>query len=215
MKHGRFEASKRDNQHSGDISGECKVDQQTDSVRNVLSYLHDFVFLLSGILLVLLLLFRVVVVSGPSMRNTLIDGDYIILMNNILYREPQQGDIIVASKDSFKNGEPIIKRIIALEGQEVDIDFEAGIVYVDGVALDEEYTLTPTNQSEGMIFPLTVDEGCVFVMGDNRNNSKDSRDPEIGLIDCREILGKAIFLALPGVDNITDTRDLSRIGGLS
>ena len=163
----------------------------------------------------LLLLFRVVVVSGPSMRNTLIDGDYIILMNNILYREPQQGDIIVASKDSFKNGEPIIKRVIAMEGQEVDIDFETGIVYVDGAALDEEYTLTPTNQFEGMIFPLTVDEGCVFVMGDNRNNSKDSRDPEIGLIDCREILGKAIFLALPGVDNITDTRDLSRIGGLS
>ena len=109
----------------------------------------------------------------------------------------------------------LVDRGLALSREKAKAIIMSGIVYVDGVALDEEYTLTPTNQSEGMIFPLTVDEGCVFVMGDNRNNSKDSRDPEIGLIDCREILGKAIFLALPGVDNITDTRDLSRIGGLS
>ena len=211
MKHGRFEESKKDVRHSV----ESKNDKQTDPVRNILSYLHDFVFLLSGILLVLLLLFRVVVVSGPSMRNTLIDGDYIILMNNILYREPQHGDIIVASKQTFKNGEPIIKRVIAKEGQEVNINFETGVVFVDGIELEEEYTLTPTNQFEGMTFPLIVDKGCVFVMGDNRNGSKDSRDPEIGLIDYREILGKAIFLALPGIDKTTETRDLSRIGGLS
>ena len=178
---------------------------------NILTYLHDLVYLLAGILLVLLLLFRVVVVSGPSMNDTLVNGDYLILLNNVFYAEPRQGDIIVASKDSFKDGEPIIKRVIATEGQEVDIDFSAGIVYVDGVALEEDYTKTLTTRHEGVQFPLTVEEGCIFVMGDNRDVSKDSRNPEIGLIDTREVLGKAIFLILPGAD-ASGNRDFSRIG---
>ena len=182
--------------------------------KNVLAYLHDFVFLLAGILLVILLLFRIVVVSGPSMRDTLIDGDYIILLNNIFYGDPKQGDIIVASKNSFKDGEPIIKRVIATEGQKVDIDFSAGIVYVDDIALDESYTLTPTNLQEGIRFPVTVEPGCVFVMGDNRNLSKDSRNPEIGQIDCREILGKAIFIIFPGQHETTKEREFNRIGAL-
>lgn len=181
------------------------------SQNSVLTYLHDLVYLLAGIMLVLLLLFRVVVVSGPSMNDTLIDGDYLLLLNNVFYGDPKQGDIIVASKDSFKDGEPIIKRVIATEGQEVDIDFSAGIVYVDGVPLEEEYTKTLTTRQEGVQFPLTVDEGCIFVMGDNRDGSKDSRNPEIGLIDTREVLGKAIFLIIPGAD-ASDKRDFSRIG---
>ena len=90
----------------------------------------------------------------------------------------------------------------------------AGIVYVDGVALVEPYTLTPTNLQEGIKFPVTVEKGCVFVMGDNRNLSKDSRNPEIGQIDCREIMGKAIFVALPGADAFTKKRDFSRIGAV-
>ena len=182
--------------------------------RNVLAYLHDLVYLLGGLLFVLLLLFRVVVVSGPSMNDTLVHGDYVILLNNVLYGEPKQGDIIVASKDSFKDGEPIIKRVIATEGQEVDIDFIAGIVYVDGVALEEDYIKSLTKMQEGMKFPLVVEEGCIFVMGDNRGVSKDSRSPEIGLIDTREVLGKAIFLMLPGKNPNTETREFSRIGAL-
>lgn len=181
---------------------------------NVLSYLKDFVVLLSVILLVLLLLFRVVIVEGPSMNNTLVDGDYVILLNNVLYRNPQQGDIVVVSKDSFKNGEPIIKRVIATEGQTVDIDFTLGVVSVDGKPLDEPYTLTPTNIKEGVSFPLTVEKGCIFVMGDNRNKSQDSRSPEIGLVDCREVMGKAIFLVLPGTNNGAVSRDFGRIGAL-
>ncbi len=215
MKHGRFEVPKGNQSMLPSTPNEIKQGGIVNPAKNILAYLHDFVFLLSGILLVLLLLFRVVVVSGPSMKSTLINGDYIILLSNILYGEPKHGDIIVASKASFKNGEPIIKRVIATEGQEVDIDFNAGIVYVDNKALVEDYTLTPTNMSEGISFPLIVDEGCVFVMGDNRNNSKDSRDPEIGQIDCREILGRAIVLIFPGTDENTKIRDLSRIGVLS
>ena len=182
--------------------------------KNILTYLHDLVYLLAGVLLVLLLLFRVVVVSGGSMNDTLIDGDYLILLNSVFYGEPKQGDIIVASKDSFKDGEPIIKRVIATEGQEVDIDFAAGIVYVDGVALEEDYIKTPTTLQEGVQFPLTVDKGCIFVLGDNRDGSKDSRNPEIGLIDTREVLGKAFFLILPGEEDFTKSRDFSRIGAV-
>lgn len=182
---------------------------------NVLIWLHDLVHLLAGILLVLLLLFRIVIVSGPSMNATLLDGDFLLLLSNIFYTEPQAGDIVVASKDSFKDGEPIIKRVIATEGQEVDIDFDAGVVYVDGVALSEPYTLTPTNRMEGVVFPLVVDEGHIFVMGDNRNLSKDSRNPEIGLVDTREVLGKAIFLLYPGTDGGNTEPQYNRIGALS
>ena len=121
----------------------------------------------------------------------------------------------MVSKDNFKNGEPIIKRIIATEGQWVDIDFKAGVVYVDGTALDEPYANTPTTLYEGIAFPLMVEEGCVFVLGDNRNESKDSRSPDIGLVDQREILGKAIFLFLPGVDPVAEKRNFTRIGALS
>ena len=181
----------------------------------VLYYLHDFVTWLVGILLVFLLLFRVIVVSGPSMNQTLVHGDYLLLINNLLYAEPKQGDVVVAAKDSFKNGEPIIKRVIATEGQWVDIDFEAGIVYVNGNAQAEPYVNTPTNLYEGVDFPLLVEEGCIFVMGDNRNESKDSRSPEIGQIDKREILGKAIFLFIPGKDPITGKIDFKRIGAVS
>ena len=182
--------------------------------KDILSYLHDLVFGLVGVLLVFMFLFRMVVVSGPSMMQTLQNGDSLILLSNVFYKNPKYGDIVVASKDSFKDGEPIIKRVIATEGQTVDIDFVEGIVYVDGVALDEPYTNTPTTLFEGVSFPLTVEDGCIFVLGDNRNDSLDSRSREIGQIDKREILGKAIFLAIPGIDEMTEKRNFSRIGVL-
>ena len=202
-------------------------DQQDGSARDrsksqksidvIVSYLHDLVFLIAGVMLVFSLLFRVVVVSGPSMNNTLVDGDWLLLLGNSLYGEPQHGDIIVASKEAYDNGTPIIKRVIATAGQTVDIDFRAGVVYVDGKALVEPYTLTPTNVDEGMTFPLVVEDGCIFVMGDNRNLSKDSRSLEIGLIDHREVLGRAIFLFFPGDPDGTgpEQRNLKRIGVVS
>ena len=194
---------------------EDALPKSEESKKNVLLYLHDFVYWLTGILLVFLLLFRVVVVSGPSMNKTLVHGDYLLLINNVFYTEPKQGDIIVAAKSSFDAGEPIIKRVIATEGQWVDIDFDAGVVYVNGNPMDEPYTNTPTNLYEGIDFPLMVDEGCVFVMGDNRNKSKDSRSIEIGQVDKREILGKAIFLFIPGRDPASQKQNFDRIGALS
>ncbi len=190
-------------------------DKKPSWQKSLLMYIHDLIFLLASIIVIFLLLFRVVVVSGTSMNSTLLDGDYLLLLGNIFYRDPKPGDIIVASKQSFDNGAPIVKRVIATEGQTVDIDFNAGIVYVDGVALDEPYTLSPTNVKEGVQFPLVVDKGCLFVLGDNRNGSKDSRNPEIGLIDKREVLGKVIFLFLPGTNHGQENRDFGRIGVVS
>ena len=186
-----------------------------DWQKSMLLYLHDLVCLAATLIVITLLIVRVVVVSGTSMTNTLMNGDYLLVLSNTFYKEPKQGDIIVASKDSFDNGAPIVKRVIATEGQTVDIDFQAGIVYVDGVALNEPYTRTATNIQEGVTFPLTVDEGCIFVLGDNRNGSRDSRYPGIGQINKQEVLGKVFFLFLPGSSEETNTRDFGRIGVIS
>ncbi len=203
-----------------------KKDEKLSWQKQVLLYLHDLVYLLAGVILALLLCFRVAVVSGTSMNHTLLDGDYLLLLGNVLYQEPQYGDVIVASKESFDQGAPIVKRVVATEGQWVDIDFKRGVVKIsdDGMQswreLVEPYTNTPTNVQEGVTFPLKVEEGCLFVMGDNRNGSKDSRSPEIGLIDKREVLGKVIFLFLPGTNgtdsagNPNEPRDFGRIGAV-
>ena len=178
---------------------------------SVLQYLHDLVFMLAIIMVVFLLFFRMVVVSGPSMYSTLWDGDWLLVLSNVFYQNPEKGDIIIASKQSYNQGEPIVKRVIATEGQKVDIDFKKGIVYVDGKEIVEPYIIGSTTDFEGVRFPLTVEEGCVFVMGDNREDSMDSRDPAIGLIDKREIIGKVIFLFFPGQDRLYQ-RDFDRIG---
>jgi len=186
----------------------------SDWKKSVIFYLHDLIYMLMAILLVFLLFFRVIVVSGDSMYSTLLDGDYLLLLGNLFYQAPEQGDIIVISKQSFDNGKPIVKRVIATEGQTVDIDFENAVVYVDGVALEEPYINSPTTFNEGTIFPLTVAENCIFVLGDNRGVSRDSRDPVIGQIDRREVLGKAIFLMIPGTSHGNLPQDMSRIGAI-
>ena len=195
-----------------------KKDEESLSFeKSVMLYLHDLIYLLAIVMIVFVFLFRIVVVSGSSMYSTLWNGDWLLVTGSVFSKEPQVGDIVVASKESFNFGEPIIKRVIATEGQTVDIDFEAGIVYVDGVALQEDYTYTPTNVEEGIVFPITIADGCIFAMGDNRNGSRDSRDPSIGMIDTRELLGKAVFLLFPGSGEKGNTapRDFQRIGALS
>lgn len=187
-------------------------DDKISFIKAATLYLHDIVYLLCAMILVLLLVFRVVIVSGTSMNMTLLDGDYLLLLSNTFYRNPEQGDIIVVSKESFDDGAAFVKRVIATEGQTVDIDFDRGIVYVDGVALEEDYINHPTTTYGGVEFPLVVEDGCVFALGDNRGISKDSRYPDIGQIDTREILGRAIFLMIPGTNKDTNDMDFSRIG---
>lgn len=148
------------------------------------------------------------------MYATLWDGDYLLLLSNTFYHEPKYGDVVVISKESFDDGKPIIKRVIATEGQTVDIDFDQGIVYVDGQALQEDYTHNLTTREEGTQFPFVVADDCIFVLGDNRGVSLDSRSQEIGQIDRREVLGKAIFLMLPGTNHNEQPRDFDRIGAI-
>lgn len=183
--------------------------------QNVALYLHDIVYMLVAVMVLLMIFFRVIVVDGPSMENTLLNGDYMFLVSNLFYKNPQPGDVVVVSKQAYSDGKPIVKRVIATEGQEVDIDFQEGIVYVDGVALEEPYAKTLTTLKEGNTFPQTVEPGCVFIMGDNRNNSKDSRSPQIGQVDKREVLGKVCFLVFPGTGmGGTQQRDFHRIGAV-
>ena len=188
---------------------EKKEKEKLNWKQSVFVYLHDLIYMLMGILLVFLIFFRIIVVSGSSMYSTLWDGDYVLLLNNLFYREPEAGDIVVISKDSFDNGNPIVKRVIATEGQTVDIDFMNGIVYVDDIALNEDYINSPTTMEEGMKFPLVIEENCIFVLGDNRGVSRDSRDPAIGLIDKREVLGKAVYLMIPGTNEGREPQDRS------
>ncbi len=199
-----------------DSMAEKKINQESTLTwkENILLYLHDGLYLLSIMLIVFLLVFRIIIVSGDSMRMTLVDGDYLLLLSNLFYREPQPGDVIVVSKDSYDDGAPIVKRVIATEGQTVDIDFETGDVCVDGLVLQEPYINNLTLNNEGTHFPLTVAENCIFVLGDNRGVSRDSRDPAIGQIDKREVLGKALFLFLPGTDKDRSSREFDRIGAI-
>ena len=133
----------------------------------------------------------------------------------MLYHDYKYGDIVILRKNGVVDDDPIVKRVIAVEGQTVDIDFAEGIVYVDGEALEEDYIREPTYTAEGTEFPLTVPEGCVFVMGDNRNDSDDSRDSALGPVDTRCVLGRALPLAVPGPTADTDQRDWRRVGILN
>ena len=155
---------------------------------------------LVGMMTVFVLIFtfvaRITVVSGPSMENTMFGGD-LILVWSVGYT-PRQGDVVVLTQESYQE-DSIVKRVIATEGQRVDIDYATSTVRVDGEALDEDYTkevmLIP-NYGEG-INHVVVPEGCIFVMGDNRNNSADSRYPDIGIVDTRCVIGHGLMVLFP------------------
>lgn len=191
-------------------------DKETRSwQQSILLYVHDLMCMLLVVMLLFLVVFRVILVTGDSMFATLWDGDYLLLVSEVFCGDPEPGDIVVISKQSFDEGKPIVKRVIATEGQTVDIDFESGTVYVDGKALREPYIHNETTNEEGTVFPLTVAENCIFVLGDNRAVSLDSRSPRIGQIDRREVLGKALCLMLPGTHHGQLLPDYSRIGAVS
>lgn len=181
---------------------------------DIYSLLHDLVYILAAITLIFVFCVRLVGVNGDSMLPTLHDGDYLALQSNVLMGDLEYGDIIVARKLSFENGEPIVKRVIATEGQTVlireDVD---GVtrVYVNGVALEEPYI---NEQMFNTPYYAVVEEDCVFVMGDNRNHSSDSRVASIGQIRLDQVLGKVLFIVFPGADAVTKDRDFSRIGSV-
>ena len=174
-------------------------------------WLQALVMALVGLILIFTFIGRIIGVDGESMMPTLHNKD-MLLLQSIGYT-PGQGDVVVLSKNTFHDGAPIVKRIIAVEGQTVDIDFVSGAVYVDGAALDEPYILEPMRElPPEYATHVEVPEGSVFVMGDNRNNSTDGRAPSIGVVDERCILGRALFVLLPfqdagAVESVSQTRE--------
>lgn len=185
---------------------------------DIYSLLHDLVYILAVITLVFVCCVRLVGVEGDSMFPTLHDDDYLVLQSNVIMGELEYGDIIVARKLSFREGEPIVKRVIATEGQTVKIceDTDGVVrVYVDGVALSEDYIneeMVPWNYT--LPIEVTVEKDHIFAMGDNRNHSADSRSSEIGQIHEDEVLGKVLLIIFPGKDD-AGYRDYSRIGAVS
>ena len=151
---------------------------------------------------------RQIGVQGDSMNPTLRNSDRVVMSR--LFYTPRSGDIVVFRSDPYGT-EPFVKRVMAVAGQTIDIDFATGDVIVDGVVLYEPYISELTMRRNGFEGPVQVPEGYVFVLGDNRNNSRDSRDADIGLVDIRYILGRVMFILVPG-DSPYSPREWSRIG---
>lgn len=192
----------------GENQGNSK--QAGKGSRDLYEWVQALVCSVLAVVVVFTFFVRLIGVDGHSMVPTLQNGDRLLVVNSLLNDDYRQGDIVVLRKASFL-GEPIVKRVIAVGGQTVNIDFQTGIVYVDGKQLQEPYVNELTFLQEGTEFPLTVPEGSVFVMGDNRNNSSDSRDSRLGTVDARYVIGRAVLLAFPGEDQNTGKRDFSRI----
>lgn len=171
---------------------------------NLFEWLDVIVVSVIVVTLVFTFLFRIVAIDGDSMLNTLHNGERVIISD--LFYTPKYGDIVVISRNTENLVEqnaiaqPIIKRVIATEGQTVDINFETGLVSVDGVVLNEPYVKDLTYRRGDVTFPVRVPENCVFVLGDNRNDSSDSRYSDLGkngMVDEKYILGKAILRISP------------------
>lgn len=170
------------------------VKTETTTRGEIYDWMQSFVFALIICIIVFVFIFRIVDVSGDSMNPTLLHGDKLVV-SDVFYK-PKQGDIVIFRKDEYK-AEALVKRVIATEGQTIEIDFDRGRVYVDGELLDEPYIAEPTHNQLDFQGPQTVPEGCVFVMGDNRNASSDSRRAQLGMVDERLIVGKVLLRVFP------------------
>ena len=198
-----------DNEKNPEESLSGKQNSENDESFSVFDLLQSICAAVVFGILIFIFVFHMTTVRGSSMNDTLVSGDRLFTTD--LFYTPEQGDIVIFRTSYYD--EPLIKRVIATGGQTVDIDFQSGDVFVDGIRLEEDYIREPTRISNGFAGPITVPEGMLFVMGDNRNKSNDSRLPAIGFIDERAVQGKAFFILLPGKDS-SGKRDWSRLGSV-
>ena len=177
---------------------QTEQEEKTSFKQDLYYWMQALVVALAALILIFTLVGRVISVVGPSMQPTLHEGD-LMLLQTIGYK-PENGDVVVLRKESFMS-EPIVKRIIATGGQHVQVDIPNNAVYVDGVQLDETYINEPMEQvaylSQGGVLDVVVPEGSIYVMGDNRNHSNDSRDLRLGTVDEQFILGRAVCILFP------------------
>lgn len=167
----------------------------------VFDYVETFCYAVAVMVLLFMFVFRYVTVDGSSMRDTLHDGDRLIISN--MGYTPATGDIVVINRSS--DAKPLIKRVIATGGQTVKIDFIEWKVWVDGALLEEDYIRREDAPMRTSVFTekytvngvceFTVDDGCVFAMGDNRNYSQDSR--YYGFFEYHEIVGRVVLRLAP------------------
>lgn len=169
--------------------------------RAMFDWTEDIVFAICLATIFLTFCFRIITVEGASMAPNYNEGDMVLATSFSI--NVKQGDVIIVNNTGSKLG-PIIKRVVATQGQKVEFDNEKGTVLIDGKVLDESQygiedgiTEISWDNYEALTFPATVPEGCVFVLGDNRRISKDSRYSDVGMIDERKILGKAMIKVFP------------------
>lgn len=176
---------------------EKKGEEKTSFKQDLYYWTQALIVVLVGLILACTLAGRVIRVVGSSMVPTLHQNDLLLLWS--VGYTPQRGDVIVLRKESFMSY-PVVKRVIATGGEHVTVDYTTGTVSVDGVVLDEPYInelMVDTGSPNMTVLDVTVPEGSVYVLGDNRNNSSDSRHQDLGTVDERYILGKALFRIFP------------------
>lgn len=188
---------------------QTELSGKNDTLNDICDLIESVLVSVFVVLLLFTFVFKVATVEGDSMKQTLHDGDRLIL-SDIGYT-PAYGDVVIINSWNAylfgANGQPtaceglnkrVVKRVIATGGQELDIDFSTGTVTVDGVVLEEDYINSPTTRDEGAFdYPITIPEGYVFVLGDNRGVSKDSRHPNVGLVKEEDIVGKVFLRVYP------------------
>lgn len=177
------------------IAEEEPVPQEILNRREIYDWIQCLISALIICVVIFVFCIRVIDVNGTSMLPTLQHGNKMLVSG--MFFKPKYGDVVVFKSDTYDPNKALVKRVIAVGGDEINIDFDKGVVYVNGEPVDEPYINDLTATKIDFIGPKEVPDNCVFVMGDNRNASTDSRDSRIGMVDSRTIIGRVYYVIFP------------------